>query len=208
MNAVSKKLEDPNYYRDLDENIRGRMLEILQETMDRVAQHCAFVQAEGRRLPWKERTALSLRFRLMGPTNAVFSDEWSRVTYRTDKEGRFRRNLQYLQTRARAGQLSRKVMPLTRSWERQATADMLDYLHAARVEWSSLAKARSEMHRAATIAGQPFEPQPMPRVRQRAIVEATIAAMPEVDESPPETSGSDTENSPYDPNDQYKRYRS
>jgi hypothetical protein len=173
-------------YRDYDHRLRMRMLELLQETIDRVAEHCLFQFTSGKGMPWKDRSQLSLRFRLKGPLGGVYSDEWHKVTTFPSKEtGKIIRRLKNLKTRDEKKIKMDLVMGLARPWEREATAELLMYLHATRLEWSGLSKTRKALHEAAVCAGQPYKPQAIPQVRQRKILDAALAATK--DEDPPVT---------------------
>lgn len=184
MSWSENEVKSPFMYRDLDHRLRTRMLEMLQETVDRVAAHILFQLENGKHRPWKERTRLSLRFRLKGPLGGTFSDEWSRVTvYASEKGGKVKRHLKTVNTREGKKMRTSDVMTLARNWEREATSDILIYLHATRLEWASLAQARKALHEAAVTAGQPYEMLAIPQVRQRKIIDAVIAANP--DEEPP-----------------------
>lgn len=199
----------PFSYRDYDHRLRMRMLELLRETIDRVAEHCLFQYTTGKGLPWKERSQLSLRFRLKGPLGGVYSDEWSKVTTFPSKEtGKLVRHLDYVKTRDKTKIRMDIVMGLARSWEREATAELLMYLHATRLEWAGLSKTRKALHEAAVCAGQPYKPLAIPQVRQRKILDAALASTKDEDPSATTTQGprrrTDTSGAPDTSNPEYE----
>lgn len=164
---------DLNPYVAADEAIRVLLLEVLRETVDRISEHCIFQEESGRHLPWTERSRLSVRFRLVGAQGATYSDEWAEVEHRLGRNRkRPKRYLTYLPRREGGPDWEARVLRLAQPWERDATRDLLRYLNAARKRWRHLAQARRGLLEASRIAGQPFSPQPLPKVRQRHILDA------------------------------------
>ncbi len=160
-------------YDGIDRAVRERMMCLLREVYDHVVLHILWIEEMNRGKPYRDRSQLSLRIRLIGPMRMTLADEWAYITLHRKMDGTMHRQRHYISTR-RGHKLSEAgVMRRTRNWERDATKELLVRIHEIHIMWGHLATVRRHLIASAEIAGEPFEPQLMPDIGLRRLIEAS-----------------------------------
>ncbi|QVL48683.1 MAG: hypothetical protein KFB96_24495 [Thiocapsa sp.] len=166
-------LSDSHAYAAIDRTVRARMMRLLRETYDLIVMHIHWLDQMNRIRPFADRSQLSVRVRLLGPLRMTLGDEWAYITLQRGKDGKVYRQRHYIPTRSSAKRASAGVMRRARSWERDATHALLARIHEIHTEWGHLATIRRHLIAAATIAVEPYTPEPMPEVSLRKLVDAS-----------------------------------
>lgn len=176
---ISRLIDVSRYYESLDQSIRAGMIAIVSETIEAVVEHILFVEGTGKQLRWRERSRLSVRFRLQGPLGGTYSDGWSQVIMVPIGEStggnnkKMRRSTQHIKTGTGRKKSYGRIRALCRPWERDATMELVNFLHRSRQEYMALSAMRTKTLAAARLAGGDFVPEPIADPKLGECVAAT-----------------------------------
>ena len=176
---ISRLIDVSKYYESLDQNIRAGMIAIASETIEAVVEHILFVEETGKQLRWRERSRLSVRFRLQGPLGGTYSDAWSQVIMvpigesTGENKKKMRRSTQHIKTGTGKKKSYGRIRALCRPWERDATMELVNFLHCSRQEYMTLSRTRTVILATARLAGGDFVPEPIADPKLGECVAAT-----------------------------------